>query len=209
MVKGDCTIAGARDGQKLRSLLGVKRKLGLEVPTLPESRSAPCNTEQAAESRLLEMLSVDDTCFAMVDGGCWYRARLLSVRPRSPRCYLEIVSTLDGRDHSQALPQKRKSHFHASCIRLDEPAPLPPTQTPAKHSTAVRRVARRKASTGGLDSPWLERGVEPQKELRVGPDQQAKRPASRTHARTYALLSSLSSRQPLPFTRTLVSSLPR
>ena len=68
-------------------------------------------------------LRVGDLCYvlAKIIQWEWYRARLVSVRARSPRLQIKYLATIDGDESELALPVPRVNYVPLEHVRLDKP----------------------------------------------------------------------------------------
>ena len=156
--RGDFVVTDPRDGERLFSILGVKRKLGL-VAAVEGLGSAPgegarprSEADEAHERELLDRMQEDRTeCFATTDGGPWFHARLISTRSRQPRFCVEFTKALEGSGSGTGqrapLPQPRMRHVPGSHILLERP-PLPPSP-PLPRPTAQAKTKTPQAPPAG------------------------------------------------------------
>ena len=72
-------------------------------------------------------LQIGDDCFAAgtVIEKKWFRAKLISVRARSPPMRIEYISTLDGQTNELLLPSPRKDYVHIEQICRHKPEQIP------------------------------------------------------------------------------------
>ena len=68
-------------------------------------------------------LQPGDTCYARPGKAAtqWFRCRLLSIRDKAPRYFVNYEATLDGDESDLALPQPRKTFIDGEYLRRDEP----------------------------------------------------------------------------------------
>ena len=137
--RGDITAIDPRDGEKLHSLPAIKRKLGLQADAAQLDSLHNTQAQDNHEQELLAAIQEGGECFARAgaDNNEWFRAKLLNIRARPPRFYVEFVSSLAGKVHG--LPHPR--HIQAAHIRLDEPPPLPTVEAPVEKTGTGRRKA--------------------------------------------------------------------
>jgi len=106
------TAMRRHDVERVRAISRELRSLE-ELARQPE----PVHTRGNGELR------VGDLCYvlAKIIQWEWYRARLVSVRARSPRLQIKYLATIDGDESELALPVPRVNYVPLEHVRLDKP----------------------------------------------------------------------------------------